>query len=202
MNAPTSATRFIGTPRTANVLYALSGLAVFGWLGGEVPWWLGLMAVCFIGTVRKAVQDVRCYDAWAADWRAMGGPVNASPRPAKPSFRIRQKNTPPWVVVTIAALSLVVLPVLIASPGMDKSESTVLTLMWLTAGLYLLFKLLAKVGRAVFHRGAGNAGAGGSKNTRDADVVTWVLPRASSSPSRAEAMRRLPEYSARVMAAK
>jgi hypothetical protein len=53
-------------------------------------------------------------------------------------------------VVTIAALSLVVLPVLIASPGVDNSEGMALTLMWLAAGLYLLFKLLAKVRRAVF----------------------------------------------------
>jgi hypothetical protein len=199
MNAPTPATRFIGTRRNAAVLYVGSGLAVFGWFGGAVPWWLGLMALCFIGTVRKAVQDVSRYDAWAAEWRAMGGPVTASPRPAKPSFRMRHKNTPPWVCVTLAALSLVVLSVLIASPDINKSDGMALTLMWLAAALYLLFKLLAKVGRAVFHRGAGIAGAGGSKNTRAADVVEWVLPRASSSPSRADAMRQLPEYSARLV---
>ena len=199
MNAPTSTTRFIGTPRNAYALYLLSGLTVFGWFSGAVPWWLAIMALCFVGTVRKAVQDVRRYNAWAADWRAMAGPGMASPRPAKPSFRMRPKNTPPWVVVTIAALSLVALPVLIASPGVDKSEGMVLTLMWLASALYLLWKLLSKLWR-IFFKAAGAKSAGDRQTKAPADmVVEWMLPRASSSPSRADAMRRLPEYSARLL---
>jgi len=38
------------------------------------------------------------------------------------------------------------------------------------------------------------------QKAQGSDVVEWVLPRASSSPSRADAMRRLPEYSARLIA--
>ncbi len=199
MNAPTSATRFIGTPRTANVLYVGAGLVVFGWFGGAVPWWLGIMALCFVGTVRKAVQDVRRYDAWASDWRAMGRPGMASARPAaKVSFRMRHKNAPPWVGVTIAALSLLVIPVVMAAPGPDAGLRQLLTLLWLGAALYLLWKLAARVRRA-FVKAAGTISAGDRKSGASADVVEWMLPRASSSPSRADAMRRLPEYSARLL---
>jgi hypothetical protein len=35
--------------------------------------------------------------------------------------------------------------------------------------------------------------------TADAPVVEWTLGRASSSPSRSEAARKLPEYSARLL---
>lgn len=200
MNAPTSATRFIGTTRNANALYLLSGLAVFGWFGGAVPWWLGIMALCFIGTVRKAVQDVRRYDAWAADWQAMGRP-GSSPRPvAKPSFHMRYLKTPPWLCVTIAALSLMMIPVVMAAPGTDASLSKLLTGLWLWSALYLVWKLAARLRCALF-KPAGAKSAVNRKNDAAADVVEWALPRASSSPSRADAVRRLPEYAARVMTA-
>jgi hypothetical protein len=202
MNPPTSMTRLVGTPRTANVLYVGAGLLVFGWFGGAVPWWLGIVALCSVGTVRKAVLDVRRYDAWAADWQAMGRQGMASPRPpAKPSFRMRNQNVPPWVSITIASLSLVVFPVLIAAPGADETIRHTLTLMWLGMALYLLWKLAARLRRA-FVKAAGTTRAGDRKNGAATDVVAWVLPRASSSPSRADATRRLPEFSARVMTAK
>jgi len=194
-------TRFIGTPRNANVLYAGAGLLVFGWFGEAVPWWLGLVALCSVGTVRKAVQDVRSYDAWRSDWQAMGRPGTA-PRPAaKRSFRMRHQNTPPWVCVTIAALSLVVIPVFIAAPGADETVRQNLTVTSCCMALYLLWKLAVRLRRAFF-KAAGTKSAGGRKSSVAADVVAWVLPRASSSPSRADAMRRLPEFSARVMTAK
>lgn len=197
MNAPTSATRFIGTPRKANVLYVGAGLLVFGWFGGAVPWWMAIMALCFVGTVRKAVLEVRRYDAWAADWRAMGRPGMPPRLAAKPSFRMRHMNTPPWVCVTTAALSLLVIPVIMAAPGADASLRQLLTLLWLGAALYLLWKLAARLRRSVV-RSAGAASAGRSKGTSP-DVVEWALPRASSSSSRADAVRRLPEYSARLL---
>lgn len=95
--------------------------------------------------------------------------------------------------------ALVVIPVLIAAPGADEPLRHALTLLWLGMALYLLVKLAINVRRAHVHRGAGTVSAGGSKTSAPADVVEWVLPRASSSPSRADAMRCLPEYSARLI---
>jgi hypothetical protein len=189
----------MGTPRVATALYLGCAVAVLGWFGGEVPWWLGLVALCFIGTVRKAVKDVRRYNQWSGAWAAMGA-ASAPPRPAsKPSFRMRQKDAPPWLGITIAALSLLVIPVFIAAPGADDALRTWLTLLWLAMAGYLIWKR-AHVRRAHVRIGAGTAGAVRSKNSAAADVVEWVLPRASSSPSRADAVRNLPEYSARLIA--
>ena len=201
MNPPASMTRFLGTPRVSAALYVGCSVTVLGWFGGAVPWWLGLMALCFLGTVRKAVNDVRRYDQWSAAWQAMGAP-GAPQRPAaKASFRMRQKDAPPWVGVTIAAVSLVVIPLCMATPGADEPLLKALTLLWFGMAVYLVWKLAARMRRALV-RPAGTMSAGASKtNATAADVVEWALPRASSSPSRADAIRRLPEYSARLIAA-
>ncbi len=53
--------------------------------------------------------------------------------------------------------------------------------------------------RTRVRRAAGTISAGGGKTGAAAEVVEWMLPRASSSLSRADAMRRLPEYSARLI---
>jgi len=194
-------TRFLGKPRIAAVLYVGVALAVLGWVGGEIPWWLGLASLCFVGTVRKAVQDVRRYNQWCTAWQAMG-PASATPRPATPKRPLRKrKASSPWASAIVAALSLVVIPVLIAAPGADETLRHALTLLWLGMALYLLVKLAINVRRARVQRGAGTVSDGGSKTSASADVVEWMLPPASSSPSRADTMRRLPEYSARVMAA-
>jgi hypothetical protein len=195
MNQPTSTTRFIGTPRIAGVLYVGLALLVVGWAGGAVPWWLGIVALCSAGTVRKAVQDVRRYDQWWASWQAMG---NSAPRSAAPRPQARKrKMIAPWAGVVIAAVSLVLIAVVMAAPGTDAALRQALTLLWCGDVLYLGWKLVARLRRSVV-RSAGTARAGRSKETSP-EVVEWVLPRASSSPSRADAMRRLPEYSARLL---
>ena len=63
----------------------------------------------------------------------------------------------------------------------------ILTLLWLASALYLLWKLAARFRRAFF-KAAGTVRAGDRKNGVPADLVEWMLPRASSSPSRADAI--------------
>jgi hypothetical protein len=189
-------TRFLGTPRVATALYFGCAVAVLGWLGGEVPWWLGLAALCFVGTVRKAVQDVRRYNQWWTAWQAMGSGSVAAPRP----IARRRKASSPWVNVTVALLSLVIIPMLIAAPGADEDLRNLLTLLWLGVAAYLVYKLAARMRRTRIQKGAGTVSAGTSKNSASADVVEWVLPRASSSPSSADAMRRVPDHCRRLMA--
>lgn len=200
MNPPTSMTRFLGKPRVSAALYVVCAVCVLGWFGGEVPWWLGLIALCNVGTVRKAVKDVRRYNQWSGAWAAMGNapPIARSAARPKPAMRNRKASSP-WAGVMVAALSLVIIPMLMRGARADDALCTWLTLLWLAMAVYLVWKL-AHVRRAHVQIVAGSAGAGRSKNSAAADVVEWVLPRASSSPSRADAMRRLPEYSARLMA--
>ncbi len=191
-------TRWMGTPRVANVLYLGVGLVVLGWLDGAVSSWLAFAAIGSVAGVRRAVRDVRKYDQWWTAWQGMGA-ASASPPPATPRAR-KRKVSSPWAGVIVAALSLVLIPVVIAAPGANAALRQALTLLWGAVVLYLFWKLAAKLRRAVLPGAAGTASAGGSKNTAP-DVVEWLLPRASSSPSRADAMRHLPDYSARLIAA-
>lgn len=198
MNQPTPMTRFIGKPRVAAVLYVGLGLAVLGWAEGAVPWWLGVAALCTAGSVRKAVKDVRSYKQWWTAWGAMGA-ATAPPRPAtsKPDARGHNASSS-WARVIVAAVSLVMIPVWMAAPGASEALRQGLTALWCCTAVYLLWKLATRLGRAFF-RAAGTASAGERKTSAPAEVVEWALPRASSSPSRAEAMQNLPEYSARLI---
>jgi hypothetical protein len=196
MKPTTYMTRFIGTPRVAAVLYFACSLTVLGWFGGEVHWWLAFPALCFIGTVRKAVQNVRRYDQWWTAWQGMGNPTGAvTPK----RMARRRKSSSSWVNITVAALSLVIIPMFIAAPGADEATRHWLALLWLGIAAYLLFKLAITFRRAVLKRRAGKVGAGEAKTSGAAEVVQWVLPRASSSPSRADALRNVPDYCARLM---
>jgi hypothetical protein len=74
MTPPSASTRLIGKPAVAAVLYVASGLAAFEWIRGPVPWWLGIMALCFIGTVHNAVRELRRYNPGRRNgtpWAAM-----------------------------------------------------------------------------------------------------------------------------------
>lgn len=197
MKPPTYMTRFIGTPRVAAVLYFACSLTVLGWFGGEVHWWLALAALCFIGTVRKAVQNVRRYDQWWAAWQGMGNRTGA----VTPKLVVRRrKSLSSWVNITVAALSLVIIPLFIAAPGADEATRHWLALLWFGIAAYLLFKLAISFRRARLKKSAGTAGAGEGKASEAAEVVQWVLPRASSWPSRTDVMRNVPDYCARLMA--
>jgi hypothetical protein len=198
MNQPTPMTRFVGKPRVAAVLYVGLGLAVLGWAEGAVPWWLGVAALCTAGSVRKAVQDVRSYKQWWTAWAAMGA-AGAPPRPATSKLDARgRKASSSWAGVIVAAVALVMIPVWMAAPGASEALRQGLTAVWCCTAVYLLWKLAARLRRARF-TAAGTASAGERKNSAAADVVEWALPGASSSPSRADAMRNLPEYSARLI---
>lgn len=191
MNPPTFITRFLGTPLVAAALYVGCAVVVLAWFGGEVHWWLAVAAVCFVGTVRKSVQNVRRYNQWYAGWQAMGNAQGVTaPR----------RKTSSWFNVACALILLIVIPMFIAAPGPDKALSNALTWVWLAVVAYLLWKLAVSIQCALFRKGASTVSAGGSKTSASADVVQWVLPPASSSPSRADAVRNVPEYCSRLMA--
>lgn len=194
MNGPTLTTRMLGRPRVAAALYIGCALAVLGWFGGEIPWWLALMAIATIGSVRKAGRKLRQYEEWWAAWDGMGSAPGAAPpkattRASKPSSS--------RLGIAVAALSLAIIPLLL--PMGDATFRRWLALLWLGVAVYLARKLAsgrrARVRKAV----AGTAGGGAGNDGRGDDVVKWALPRAPSSPSRADALRQLPDYCARLM---
>jgi hypothetical protein len=189
MKAPNTFTKFLGTPRVAAVLYFTCALTAWAWMDGKAPCWLALAALFFIGTVRKAVQDVRRYGEWLASWNAMGRAPAAGAPKAKP--------VSPWRGVITAGLYLVLIPMFIAAPEANEGLRSVLSLVWVGVAGYLLWKL----GVLWRQRSAREPKAQNTDAIRksSADVVRWLLPVASSSPSRAEAAGSVPGYCARLM---
>lgn len=200
MNRPNAMTRFVGKPRVAAVLYVGLGLLVLGWAGGEVSWWLAVAGLCGAGTVRRAVRDVRNYNQWWSAWLAIGA-ASASPQPAtlKPPLR-KRKASSSWPGVIVAAVSCVVIPFFIAVPGASEALREGLTVVWCFMVLYLVCKLTVTIVRGL-RRKRGVTGTRLKEKTQSGagEVVEWVLPRALSSPSRADAIQNLPEYSARLI---
>jgi hypothetical protein len=195
MNPPTTLTRFLSTRRVSAALYVGCPAAVLGWFGGAVPWWLALLAFCLMGTVSKAVNQARRYDAWRASWDAMGAPAQA----AAPTRMARKRNDSTiHNGAMLAAILLAIIPLIGRAPGAGEDVRNGLAILWLGMAGYLIIKLAMRFGRARTSVKAPAMPAPG-KHTAGVDVVEWVLPRASSCPSRADAMRRLPEYSARLL---
>jgi len=63
---------------------------------------------------------------------------------------------------------------------------------WLACGLFLIARLIVGVGRLIIKRRD-------RIRKSDAAPVSWMLSGAMDAPSRMEAMKRLPEYAARVL---
>jgi membrane protein YdbS with pleckstrin-like domain len=190
MNRPAGLVRLAGAPPVAVVLLLGSAVAILGWYEGSGPWWLALGAIAAAMHTLSAVGQVRRYREWLAQWQAMGAPLHAPPKPAaKPKRR--------WKLVTIAVLLLLVIPSLMPDKGYDEGPVMALTCLWLTDALYLLCRLFALMRRG-FTRSTVR-----STDRRQASAetapVAWLLGPASSSPSRADAVQNLPEYSARLL---
>jgi hypothetical protein len=192
-------TRFLGTPRVSMALCVVSIVVVAGWVGHAVPWWIGLIALYCVTSVRKAVKDMRHYNQWWASWHGMGSMPSITPKPAVR----RRKASSPWTGVIAAALLLVIIPM--AAAGADEGLLNFLALLWLGVAAYLVCRVAANLRRArasvtVKAAPASPAAATKANTAGVVDVVQWVLPPASSSPSRSDAMRELPDYCARLMA--
>jgi hypothetical protein len=200
MNRPASITRVLGSPRVAAALYVGCAVAVLGWLGGGgVPWWLALASLCCVGTVRKAVKDVRRYEQWSGAWDAMG-PGSASPAAASKPIMRKRKPSSRWHGVIGAALLLFPIIPFLAVSAAGEAMRNGLTLLWLATAVYLVCKVALNLRPArTSSVKAAPASPAAPMKANAADIVQWLLPRASSSPSRADALRQLPEHCARLM---
>lgn len=196
MNPPTAMTRLLGTPRGAAVAYIGIALTVFGWINGAVPWWLGLIALCFTSTVRKSVLELRRYEAWAANWRAMGG----YRAPVKPAKKAVGRGT---LAVLAAGFFFMACVIWNMTPAGQKTPDGQTLMWWLIMGgfFWSAGKLIGSVRRRAggMAKATPKARATTKAAPTQADVVEWTLPPASSSPSRLDVIRPLPEYAARLL---
>jgi hypothetical protein len=183
MNRPSLSVRVAGSALGALVLFLGCGALVVAWYQGGVPWWVGVAAVAGVGRTLTAVKRVRRYKAWAAEWEAMG--ADNQPRPARKSA-----GHGGGALVAGAALLVVVIP--FELPPAAAARETLIAV-WCVACLILVWKLVGLFRRASVRRQERQ------RVKAEAEPVAWLMGRASSSPSRAEAQGNLPEYSARVM---
>jgi hypothetical protein len=167
-----------------------SAIVILGWYAGGASGWLALAAAGTAMRTLSAFGQVRRYKVWRAEWETMGAPLHASPRPA-----VAPKRR--WKLVAFALLLLVVIPLLMSDGGLDDGLATALTCLWLADSLYLACKLFATIRRGL-SRGPVRSAPRPQANA-EAVPVAWLLDRASSSPSRADTVRNLPEYSARLL---
>jgi len=182
MNRPNLLVRVAGSPLPATVLFVAYAAVIFGWFQSPgVPWWLALGAAVAAIRTLSAVGTLRRYKAWLAEWSAMGAHNEPAPQP--------KKKIGPWVFVTGTVLLLLAIPAYLAQ-AQDAGLAIALELLWGVAGLYLVFRIMRCLMRPRKER---------PHKQSEAAPVEWLLGRASSSPSRSEAARKLPEYSARLL---
>jgi hypothetical protein len=197
MNPPTSMTRFLGTLRVATALYLGCLATIVGSFVGQVPWWLALGALFFVPTVRQAVRNVRRYDEWFAAWQDMGN-VRGQATPGQPAQK--RGLLPPWVNATLAVLSLTVILIFATSPVANPAVRRTSSLFLVVLTPCFLCKAVVAFRRRRLKVSTNKLSAGDNKTNTTREVVRWMLPRALRSPSRADAMRNLPDYCARLMA--
>ena len=182
MNRPSLQVRAAGSPLGALLLLCGYAAVIAGWYQGYLAWWLAAAAALASLRTFSSVGHVRRYKAWLAEWNAMSGNTD-TPRPKRKLGR--------GFFMTGAAVMLVAIPIGISLLQDGDGMGTVLTLLWIAAGLYLVYVALRSVASRMAQRGETKA---------DTAPATWMLGRASSSPSRADAEKNLPEYCARLIA--
>lgn len=179
MTAPTVFARLAGRPILAILLFMGYGSIIMGWFQGRLPWWLAALAALAALKTLKALGEVRRYNAWLANWNAMDAQEHPE---AKPKRKLPSMQR---VLVVIAGV-MFVFPLLQAT---DTPDSGLKQIAWVISGLYLLFVLVRFILRRV--RRGRNAQVQG-----ESQPVSWLVGRASSSPSREDATKHLPDYCA------
>jgi hypothetical protein len=205
MNRPSLVTRFIATRFIALLLLLACGAVIVEWLAGGASWWQGMLALFMAMQTLSAVGKVSRYKRWSAQWQAMAEPAIAS---ASASYReggddsVKQGSATTakaprsgWLRVVVAMLLALAIPVYV---GQDvERASPALASLWLAICFCLGFRLLRRISR----RGVKGGEQRSASQNREAEnpFVTWVMDRPSSSPSRADTVRNLPEYSTRLL---
>jgi hypothetical protein len=189
----------------ALVLLLACGAVIVEWLTGGASWWQGMLALLMAMQTLSAVGKVSRYKRWSAQWQAMAEPAIASQRTSyhqggddsvtKRSTTTAKAQRSGWLRVVVAMLLALAIPLYVGQ-DIDRA-SPALACLWLAICVYLGFRLLRRISR----RGVKDGEQRSAPQNREVEnpFVTWVVNRPSSSPSRAYAVRNLPEYSARLL---
>jgi hypothetical protein len=186
MTRPSFSVRIAGKPLVCLALVIGCALVAWGWLEGNVSWWVGVIACGVALRTLEANQQLRRYNTWLAAWNAMAEEDDATRR-RQPARASSAKN--PGRVVLLVAASLVIGIPAIAPHSLPHEEAAAFAWIWVGACAVVLWRVIAVVRR---HRrkGAKPDQAGAAVDC----AVAWLLPRASSSPSWQAARQQVPDY--------
>ncbi|HZQ55309.1 MAG TPA: hypothetical protein VFB14_24130 [Bryobacteraceae bacterium] len=206
MIKPPSSVRLAGHPLVACCLLPLCGLLVYGWYRGAVP---GLLAILAVITARQTLvlfARRREYLSWVKAWESLSpkekaiwqgnspAPQNEQPSPAAPARAKEARTFGDRFTLCAAALLVAVLP--FCGTG---THSVTLTWVWLLACLYLVYRFGLRWSGKRHPVEARVYRTKQEDKPRTAIAVSWLLPAASVSPSRAMAEGALPDYCARML---
>jgi hypothetical protein len=139
-----------------------------------------LAAIYIASHTANSVRELRAYNGWARQWQEMAGVTTAAPP--------RRMKKHPALDNAVGIVGVVALPWL-ASPLSDRTERLLLAYLWLAVCLMLLFR--------AFRGGVRFFKARRMRRSKAEDIqiqpVSWLVDRASTSASRAEATRQLPD---------
>jgi endonuclease/exonuclease/phosphatase (EEP) superfamily protein YafD len=184
MNRPSIGVRFAGSRLGALVLLGFCVWGVVAWYQGNASQWL-MMAALMAGLwTLKCIARMRVYRAWAAEWEAMG----AEGAPARAI--VKKRHILRWCWLLALAVAVVVLQAGGRSAALNQAGAADI--------VFLAVLALLSPGRLLLRRGRRKAGADSRRGKAAAEVapVAWMMGRASSSPSRGEAARNVPDYCA------
>jgi hypothetical protein len=203
MKEPSIFTRLMGNRFVALLLLFACGTVIFQWIVGDGSRWLGIAAVITFMQTLAAIGKVSRYKTWSAKWLAMNAPLGETGRvrPSESGDRSPRNDASPAKVpgrkrlrlVTAAILSLAI-PLYVGA-DVDRASGP-LACFWLATCLYVGYRLVRKMKRGLRHR---KQEPPSQKREMETPFVTCVLDKPASSPSRAEAMRDLPDYCARLL---
>jgi len=215
MKRPSWEVRFAGSRQGACLILLACVLVVFAWDEGALPWWVALAAAGAALRTLGALGRMRRYNAWAAQWQAMGEEEEEAPprrvsagdipqgggMPARSGGMKTGRRKVGRLLTWVSALCLT-LPVWMGLFGARGPVPDGIAALWGASLVFLLCRMLMWALRRVFRRGARQVGARQPDAEAEGGVsgqVAWLLGPASSSPSRADAERQLPEYCAALL---
>lgn len=185
MTRPPLIVRVAGSPLPAFLLFLGYAAIVAGWYQDQIVWWVALATVGAAMRTLSAIGRVRRYKAWLAEWNAMG----AKEEPARPPKEKRGGRH--WL---IALLLLLAIPACFTHLQVNEQWRGALILLWIAACIYLVGLVLRSITRRMTKRPKAQP-----KTEATTTPVEWMLDPATSSPSRFEAARKLPEYCTRLL---
>jgi hypothetical protein len=185
MNRPGPLARVAGTPWGACALLLASAALMGGVYIGELPWGLVFVALCMVSCTINSIAQVRAHKEWAGRWQAMatGEAVVRAPRKKNPAQDI-----------AVGIIAVATLPWL-ASQFSDSGERLIIGLTWMAICLRLMFLAV----RGMVRRARARRMRAAEKAVAQDAPVTLLIEPASSSPSRNDAVRALPDYCARLL---